>query len=79
MTEHLVKKTLDVNPGMRGDMDTGEVMEGLRAQALAQARGSARAEPKRSAGPKRSKADRRKQTITFFFEQKNEELARLSR
>ncbi len=71
--EHLVKKSLDINPALRHGQDTGEVLAGLKQQAIARSDAQAPAAGGEGRRPRLSKEERRKQTISFFFEQKLEE------
>ena len=34
LMEHLVKKSLDINPNLRGGRDTQEILKGLRKEAV---------------------------------------------
>jgi len=72
--EHLVKKSLDINPGLRSGRSTGEVLEGLRREA-AEGASLNSAPPAAEGRPRLSKEERRKQTIRFFLEQKLEEFS----
>ena len=73
LMEHLVKKSLDINPGLRDGRTTQEILEGLRQEAVARS-GTADTPPAPSASEKKaSLAQRRRSTIEFFFEQKTEE------
>jgi hypothetical protein len=69
LVEHLVKKSLDINPALRNSKKTAEVMTALREEARARAQGGSPG----STTANLSKTDRRKQTITFFFTQKQED------
>ena len=72
LMEHLVKKSLDINPGLRQDRSTREFLRGIKKEAVEKSgRGG-----KRSPDPAKKKASlaqRRRNTIEFFFEQKLEE------
>ena len=76
LMEHLVKKSLDINPNLRDGKATNEVMDDLRAQVLARSRGGGAAPAAGgsasapAAKPKGDLSSRRKSTISFFFEQK---------
>lgn len=61
LMEHLVKKSLAVNPALRGGMKTSEVLESLRQQVIAKADGGK--EEQRKSRPH----------IGSFFEQKYKE------
>jgi hypothetical protein len=75
LMEHLVKKSLQINPELRDGKGTHEVMDSLRQQAIAQSRSRAAPPPAAPSGPDKSAlADRRKSTIAFFFEQKAKEV-----
>jgi hypothetical protein len=76
LVEHLVKKSLDINPSLRRGKDTREVLDALKKEAVARSRqGSASGEAQTSgAEPSRvNLADRRKSTMVFFLEQKSQE------
>ncbi len=77
LIEHLVKKSLDINPNLRGGKDTREVLEDLKREALARSKqggGAAPAEgPAAASAPRANLAERRKSTMAFFFEQKAQE------
>ncbi len=85
LMEHLVKKSLDINPNLRGGRDTQEILKGLRKEAVSKsAVGKAAADSSDVAEPtaaeKKAKlAARRRSTIEFFFEQKAEEFGAASR
>ena len=69
LMEHLVKKSLDVNPGLRAGRSTQEVLQNLRKEAVSPAGSQASA----SAKPKASVSEKRRKTMEFFLEQKAEE------
>ena len=69
LMEHLVKKSLDVNPGLRGGRSTQEVMQNLRKEAV----NPSAAEAAAVAKPKASVSEKRRKTMEFFLEQKAEE------
>lgn len=69
LMEHLVKKSLDVNPGLRAGRSTQEVLQNLRQEAVNTPAADAGASPR----PKASMAEKRRKTIEFFLEQKAEE------
>jgi hypothetical protein len=75
LMEHLVKKSLDINPELRDGMRTGEVMDSLKQQALARSKTQPQGKgtPGRPADDKAALAERRKSTISFFCEQKAKE------
>jgi hypothetical protein len=75
LMEHLVKKSLDINPNLRGGKDTREVLEDLKREAVARAKqgGASEAAPTGAAAPRANLAERRKSTMVFFFEQKAQE------
>ncbi len=85
LMEHLVKKSLDINPNLRDGRDTQEILKGLRSEAVSKsAAGKVAADssgvPEPSAAEKKAKlAARRRSTIEFFFEQKAEEFEAASR
>lgn len=66
LMEHLVKKSLDVNPHLRSGRRTGEVLRELKEEAVARAQAEQPSASKRQANV----SDRRKSTIAFFLEQK---------
>ena len=70
LMEQLVKKSLEINPEMRGGKRTAEVMEDLRKQAVGQSKSAPTAV---STAPKPSLTERRLSTMAFFFEQKQAE------
>ena len=69
LMEHLVKKSLDVNPGLRAGRSTQEVLQNLRKEAVDPASAGAAAQ----ARPKASVSEKRRKTMEFFLEQKAEE------
>lgn len=69
LMEHLVKKSLDVNPGLRAGRSTQEVLQNLRKEAV----NPAGAQASTSAKPKASVSEKRRKTMEFFLEQKAEE------
>ena len=72
LMEHLVKKSLDINPGLRQQRSTREFLSGIKKEAVAKSNASAsKAAPVEK--KKVSLSQRRKSTIEFFFEQKMEE------
>lgn len=82
LMEHLVKKSLDINPNLRDGRDTQEILKGLRSEAVSKStagKASSGADASSevaapSAAEKQAKlAARRRSTIEFFFEQKAEE------
>ena len=77
LMEHLVQKSLAINPSLRGAKSTGEVLEDLRKQAVTRSK-SAPPTPEPPT-PKVDLAERRRSTITFFFEQKAQEFKEAAR
>ena len=77
--EHLVKKSLDVNPGLRGGRSTQEVLNSLRQEAMANAQagesGGALSIPEAAAMPTAGPDERRLKSIQFFLDQKGAEFA----
>ena len=77
--EHLVKKSLDVNPGLRAGRSTQEVLKSLRQEAVANAEAgqpdAALNIPEAAASPAVSADERRLKSIQFFLEQKGAEFA----
>ena len=77
--EHLVKKSLDVNPGLRAGRSTQEVLKSLRQEAMANAQagqpGAALSIPEATATPAASPDERRLKSIQFFLDQKGAEFA----
>ena len=72
LMEHLVKKSLDINPGLRRDRSTREFLKGIKKEAIEKSdRGAS--SPGEPTKKKASLAQRRRSTIEFFFEQKLEE------
>ena len=69
LMEHLVKKSLDVNPGLRAGRSTQEVLQNLRKEAV----NKPEAEASVAAKPKASVSEKRRKTMEFFLEQKAEE------
>ncbi len=74
LMEELVKKSLDVNPALGGGRDAKQVIASFKEEAS----GAARTSPGAMPPPRASLAERRKATIKFFLEQKQEELEELS-
>ncbi len=70
LMEQLVKKSLDVNPELRGGKSTHEVLAALREEAIARSKSGGTSQPEQ---PTTSLADRRRGTIAFFLEQKVKE------
>ncbi len=82
LREQLVRKSLEVNPKLRGtaERDTNEVLQDLKAEAAGLARAGKAAAQKGSA-PARAPAtlaDKRKNAIASFMDQKIAEHAELS-
>ena len=74
LVEHLVKKSLDINPGLRQDRSTIEFLKGIKKEAVDKSgAGAAHHAPAGKAQTKADRAQRRRNTIEFFFEQKMEE------
>lgn len=76
--EHLVKKSLDVNPGLRAGRSTHEVLQSLRQEALANAQAGhpdATLSVPEAAAPTSSADERRLKSIQFFLDQKGAEFA----
>ena len=69
LMEHLVKKSLDVNPGLRAGRSTQEVLQNLRTEAVKKPAAQEEAATK----PKASVSEKRRKTMEFFLEQKAEE------
>ena len=69
LMEHLVKKSLDVNPGLRAGRSTQEVLQNLRKEAV----NKPGTESTAAAKPKASVSEKRRKTMEFFLEQKAEE------
>ncbi len=74
LMEHLVKKSLDINPQMRGGKSTHEVMEDLRKEAIARSKTAGVGTAPPSGAAKASLSERRRATIAFFFEQKSAQM-----
>jgi len=77
--EHLVKKSLDVNPGLRAGRSTQEVLKSLRQEAMASAQAGepdgALSIPEAASMPTASPDERRLKSIQFFLDQKGAEFA----
>ena len=77
--EHLVKKSLDINPGLRAGRSTHEVLQSLRQEAVANAEAGtpdlALSVPEAASTPAASADERRLKSILFFLEQKAGEFA----
>lgn len=73
LMEHLVKKSLDINPGLRQDRSTIEFLKGIKKEAVNKSSTGGQQQQAEAAKNKSSLADRRRSTIEFFFEQKKEE------
>ena len=75
ITEHLVRRSLAVNPSMRDGRTTHQVMDNMRAEAVQKAGtprdGTTPAGLTGSATGSKSATARLRQTIEFFFEQKS--------
>ena len=69
LMEHLVKKSLDVNPGLRAGRSTQEVLQNLRKEAVGKPVDQAATPAK----PKASVSEKRRKTMEFFLEQKADE------
>jgi hypothetical protein len=74
LAEHLVKKSLDINPALRRGMATHEVLEELRKEAVARSQhGATQPEAAPAQASRANLSDRRKSTVAFFLEQKAQE------
>ncbi len=75
LSEHLVKRALEINPSLRGgEKSTHEVMEDLRAQARARSKTGGAEEAPAAPPTKNEMVERRKASVSFFLEQKSNEL-----
>lgn len=67
LMEHLVRKSIEINPMLQTERDLNESVKAIKAQAAGPAQSDV--QPRATL----SKSERRKQTIAFFFGQKEEE------
>ena len=81
--EHLVKKSLDVNPGLRAGRSTQEVLKSLRQEAIANAEAgqpdAALSIPEAAASPAVSADERRLKSIQFFWNKRERSSPRTRR
>jgi len=74
LVEHLVQKSLEVNPELRGGgKSTHEVLVDLKNQAIARSKRLGK-KAKAAEGRQRDATERRRDTMAFFFERKAAEL-----